>query len=62
VGRIVRVARDGTKSAAQVTMPIGLGFKGGKLYSTSWAIAGEMGMPGRGQVVQVKPTAFEPIQ
>ncbi|MEZ0164867.1 ScyD/ScyE family protein [Kineococcus sp. LSe6-4] len=62
VGRIVAVAPDGERSAAQVTMPLGLRFTGGHLYSTAFSVAGLfLGRPGLGQVVRVDDAAFEPL-
>lgn len=62
VGRIVAVAPDGDRSAAQVTMPLGLRFAEGHLYSTAFSVAGSiLGQPGLGQVVRVDAGAFEPL-
>ncbi len=58
VGRIVRIAPDGTQTAAPVTMPVGLVFNNGKLYSSAWAIAGFLGLADAGQVVSVSNRAF----
>jgi hypothetical protein len=59
VGRIVRI-KDGHRTFAPVTMPIGLRLEEGKLYSTSWSLAGAfLGMQGAGTVVRVSPTAFK---
>ena len=55
IGQIVRVAPDGTRSYAQVTMPAGLLFTGGKLYASTWAIAGGP----TGQLVSVDLTSFK---
>jgi hypothetical protein len=41
-----------------VTMPTGLEFTGGKLYATSWSIAGLLGIPSAGRLVQVNSSAF----
>lgn len=58
VGRIVRVATDGTRTHANVTMPIGLTWHNG-LYSTAWSVAGLfLGIPDAGQVVKVHRGAF----
>ncbi len=58
VGRIVRVAPDGTRARAKVTMPIGLTWNKG-LYSTAWSVAGLfLGIPDAGQVVKVGARAF----
>ena len=40
IGQIVKVAPDGTRTYAQVTMPSGLLFDGGTLYASAWSIAG----------------------
>ena len=59
VGRIVRVAPDGTRTYAAVTMPIGLVWHDGALYSTAWSVAGLfLGIPDAGQVVKVRQSAF----
>jgi len=59
VGRIVRVAPDGARSVAQVTMPLGLRWADGALYSTAWSVAGAfLGQSGAGQVVRVDASAF----
>lgn len=61
VGRIVRVDRDGNRSVARVTLPVGLVFADGSLYSTAWSVAGSfLGQPGLGQVVRVNEEAFTP--
>ena len=57
MGQIVKVTRDGQRSTAQVTMPVGLLFTHGALYSSAWSLAG----PGAGQVVRVGKRAFEPL-
>jgi hypothetical protein len=61
VGRIIRVAPNGTRTYAKVTMPVGLKFYGGQLYSTAWSVATEFFNlpPGTGQVVKVSPSAFK---
>jgi len=59
VGRIVRVDADGDRSVAQVTMPVGLTWADGALYSTAWSVAGSfLGQTGLGQVVRVDAEAF----
>ncbi len=59
VGRVVRVDADGSRSVAQVTMPVGLRWARGALYSTAWSVAGAfLGQGGLGQVVRVAPSAF----
>jgi len=57
VGRIVKVAPGGAKSAASVPLPLGLTFHDGALYSTAFSLAG----PGAGQVVRVSQSAFTPL-
>lgn len=58
IGRIVRVAPDGTRTYAQVTQPLGLLWLGGKLYSTANSVSFFFGPPDLGQVVEVRPNAF----
>lgn len=59
VGRITRIAPSGARTYAQVTMPIGLAFHNGQLYSTAWSLAAFIGLPPTaGQVVRVSPAAF----
>ena len=58
VGQITRIARDGTRTTAQVTMPTGLDYHDGTLYSSAWSIAGFLGIPAAGQIVTVAPHAF----
>ena len=54
IGQIVKIAPDGTRTFAQVTMPSGLLWTDGKLYASTWAVAG----PGAGQVVAVDQSSF----
>ena len=55
----MRVAPDGTRTHAAVTMPIGLVWHDGALYSTAWSVAGLfLGIPEAGQVVKVRQSAF----
>ena len=62
VGQVVRVATDGTRSASQVTMPVGLVADGHRLYSTAWSAAGIfLGATGLGQVVEVADGSFESL-
>ncbi|WP_170131351.1 ScyD/ScyE family protein [Quadrisphaera granulorum] len=66
IGRIVAVAPDGRRSAAQVTMPLGLQWCDGALYSTAWSVAGQFGLAPAGgapvgQVVKVSKKAFSPL-
>lgn len=58
VGQIVAVPRFGPRTYAQVTMPSGLLWSHGKLYSSAWAVAGFLGIPDAGQVVTVGRSAF----
>ncbi|WP_432548962.1 ScyD/ScyE family protein [Kineococcus auxinigenes] len=59
VGRIVRVDTDGSRSIAQVPMPVGLRWADGALHSTAWSVAGAfLGQGGLGQVVRVDSSAF----
>ncbi|NAZ75055.1 ScyD/ScyE family protein [Kineococcus sp. T13] len=62
LGQVVRVAPDGTRSAAQVTLPLGLRFADGALHSTAWSVVGSaLGQTGAGQVVRVDDSAFSPL-
>ena len=56
IGQIVKIAPDGTRTYAQVTMPSGLLWTDGKLYASTGAVAG----PGAGQVVAVDLSSFVP--
>jgi hypothetical protein len=58
VGRITKIGRYGKVTHAQVTMPTGLLFSHGNLYSTAWSVAFFLGIEGAGQIVKVKPGAF----
>lgn len=58
VGQVVAIAPTGTRTFAQVTLPTGLEFSGGKLYVSAWSVAIFFGQPDRGEVVQVAPGAF----
>ncbi len=57
VGRLTRIDH-GRVTRAAVTMPTGLEFTDGKLYATSWSIAGLLGIKDAGRLVQVHPHAF----
>ncbi|MBU2668991.1 ScyD/ScyE family protein [Actinoplanes bogorensis] len=57
VGRLTRIDH-GRVTHAAVTMPTGLEFADGKLYATSWSIAGLLGIKHAGRLVQVNPSAF----
>ncbi len=60
VGRIVRIAPNGARTYARVTMPIGLRYYHGSLYSTAWSLAAFVGLPPTsGQVVRVRQAAFK---
>ena len=56
-GRIVKIAPNGTQSAAVVPLPLGITFHEGALYATAFSLAG----PGAGQVVKVGQSAFTPL-
>ena len=58
VGQIIKIAPSGKRTYAQVTMPTGLLFRGGHLYSTAWSVASFLGIPDAGQIVKVKAGAF----
>ena len=58
IGRITKIAPNGKVTKAQVTMPTGLLFKGGHLYSTAYSVASFLGIPDAGQIVQVRMSAF----
>jgi sugar lactone lactonase YvrE len=58
VGRITKIAPNGKRTHAQVTMPTGLLSAGGHLYSTAWSVASFLGIPDAGQVVRVRMGAF----
>ncbi|HYN71152.1 MAG TPA: hypothetical protein VES60_01530 [Nakamurella sp.] len=58
IGRIVKIAPNGTRTYAQVTMPVGLLIDNGVLYSSAWSVAGTLPVPDAGQVVRVDDSAF----
>ncbi len=58
VGRITKIAPNGKRTHAQVTMPTGLLVKDGHLYSTAWSVASFLGIEDAGQVVKVRASAF----
>lgn len=61
VGRIVRIAANGSKTYAQVTMPVGLRFDNGTLYSSAWSVASLFfNIQNAGQIVKVNDSAFQP--
>ena len=53
IGQIVKVAPDGSRTYAQVTMPSGLLWNSGKLYASAWSL-----VPKAGQIVSVDPASF----
>ncbi len=59
VGRITRIAPNGTMTHAQVTMPTGLTLNHGHLYASTWSIASFLGIKHAGQVVWVPQSAFK---
>lgn len=58
VGQVVRVSPWGKRATAQVTMPTGVLWKDGALYSSAWSIAAFLGISDAGQVVRVSDRAF----
>lgn len=60
IGQIVRVRPNGQRSYAQVTMPTGLLWHQGSLYSSAWSVASFFDIPNAGQVVRVAGSAFTP--
>jgi hypothetical protein len=59
IGQVVKVAPNGGRTYAQVTMPAGLLYTDGKLYASAWAVAGQLGIPNAGQVVTIARSAFK---
>ncbi|MCU1678673.1 MAG: hypothetical protein JWM93_3431 [Frankiales bacterium] len=59
VGRITRIAPNGTVTHAQVTMPTGLTLRNGHLYANTWSVASFMGLKHAGKVAFVPPSAFK---
>ncbi|HET6482321.1 MAG TPA: ScyD/ScyE family protein [Actinoplanes sp.] len=57
VGRLTRI-EHGKVTHAAVTMPTGVQFTHGKLYATSWSIAGMLGIKDAGRLVEVSPSSF----
>ncbi len=55
--QITRIGIHGSRRVAQVTMPVGLLWRHGALYSSAFALAED---PGAGQVVKVRGAAFGP--
>jgi outer membrane protein assembly factor BamB len=58
IGQVVKITPRGARSYAQVTLPTGLEFNGGKLYASAWSVAAFVDLFGRGEVVRVSPGAF----
>ncbi len=57
VGRITKISH-GKITHAQVTMPTGLDYEHGQLYSSAWSIAFFLDIPSAGQIVRVDRRAF----
>nr|WP_296067521.1 ScyD/ScyE family protein [uncultured Actinoplanes sp.] len=57
VGRLTKVDH-GRITHLRVTMPTGLKYVDGHLYSTSWSIAGQLGIKQAGRIVEVNQHAF----
>ncbi|MFF5083704.1 ScyD/ScyE family protein [Actinoplanes sp. NPDC000266] len=57
VGRLTRI-QHGKVTHAQVTMPTGIEYANGSLYSTAWSTASFVGIKKAGRLVQVSPKAF----
>ena len=45
VGEVTRIAPNGRRTVAHVTMPTGLEFYNAQLYASAWSIAGLLGTP-----------------
>jgi len=58
IGRIIRVAPDGTRTSVPVTMPTGLVWGHGRLYASAWSVGVFFGIPHAGQIVSISPDAF----
>jgi hypothetical protein len=58
VGELTRIAPDGSRSTADVTMPTGLEIEAGDLYASAWSIAGFLGIPSAGEIQRIAPSAF----
>ena len=58
IGRVVRIATDGTRSYAAVPMVTGLLFDGGELYASAWSLGSFVGLEDAGQIVMLSPEAF----
>lgn len=59
IGQIVKVAPNGTRTYAQVTMPSGLLWNDGKLYASAWSVGIFFGIQHAGQIVAVYPSSFK---
>jgi hypothetical protein len=58
VGQIVKVAKDGSRTYAQVTMPSGLLWTDGNLYASAWSVGVFLNLAHAGQIVSVDPSSF----
>ncbi len=58
VGQLVRIAPDGERTVAQVTMPTGLEFHDGRLYASAWSVAAFVGLQDAGEVVRIGRDVF----
>jgi hypothetical protein len=58
VGEMTRIAPDGTRTTADVTMPTGLEIEDGKLYASAWSVAIFLGIESRGEVQRIGDSAF----
>jgi hypothetical protein len=58
VGRITKISPSGHITHAAVTMPTGLDYERGHLYSSAWSVASFLGIEHAGQIVSVSPSAF----
>ncbi|ABS05748.1 conserved hypothetical protein [Kineococcus radiotolerans SRS30216 = ATCC BAA-149] len=61
IGQVLRVDRQGRRTAAQVTMPLDLEVVDGQLYSTAWSLAAQFGLRNRGEIVRIDAAAFRPL-
>ena len=52
----MRITPNGNRSYAQVTLPTGLEFSGGKLFASAWSLG--LTGSGAGEVVRIAPGAF----
>jgi len=58
VGRLVKIAPDGNRTYAAVTMPTGLAYHRNAVWASAWSIAGFVGIADAGQIVRVTDAAF----